>query len=85
MGDASGTYASPTGSDLQNGGAGQRQGSDDSYENVSFQLDAGEQNSGQDNMRRTSIGTGTIPTLQLLVFALALEPLETFLFCFCRA
>ena len=57
MGDASGTYASPTGSDLQNGGAGQRQGSDDSYENVSFQLDAGEQNSGQDNMRRASIGT----------------------------
>ena len=57
MGDASGTYASPTGSDLQNGGAGQRQGSDDSYENVSLQLDAGEQNSGQDNMRRASIGT----------------------------
>ena len=41
MGDASGTYASPTGSDLQNGGAGQRQGSDDSHENVSLQRLAG--------------------------------------------
>ena len=39
MSDASGTYASPTGSELQDGGAGQRQGIDEGYENVSFQLD----------------------------------------------
>ena len=57
MGDASGTYASPTGSDLQHGGAGQQQGNDEGYENESFQLEPGEQNSGQESMRRASIGT----------------------------
>ena len=57
MGDASGTHASPTGSALQNGGAGQQQGNDEGYENESFQLEPGEQNSGQESMRRVSIGT----------------------------
>ena len=57
MSDASGTYASPTGSELRSEGAGQKQGIDEGYENVSFQLDAGEQNSGQASMRRASIGT----------------------------
>ena len=57
MSDASGTYASPTGSELRSGGAGQQQGIDEGYENVSFQLDAGEQNSGQEHMRRASTGT----------------------------
>ena len=57
MSDASGTYASPTGSELRSEGAGQQQGIDEGYENVSFQLDAGEQNSGQASMRRASIGT----------------------------
>ena len=57
MSDASGTYASPAGSELRSGGAGQQQGIDEGYENVSFQLDAGEQNSGQEHMRRASIGT----------------------------
>ena len=58
MSDASGTcYASPTGSDLQNGGAGQQQGNDEGYGNVSFQLEPGEQNPGQESMRRASIGT----------------------------
>ena len=56
MSDASGAYASPTGSALQNGGAGQQQGNDEGYENESFQLEPGEQNSGQESMRRASIG-----------------------------
>ena len=57
MGDASGTHASPTGSALQNGGAGQQQGNDEGYGNESCQLEPGEQNSGQESMRRVSIGT----------------------------
>ena len=56
MSDASGTYASPTGSEPQNGGAGQRQGIDEGHENVSFQLDTREENSGQEQTRRASIG-----------------------------
>ena len=40
MGDASGSYASPTGSALQDEGAGQQQGNDEGYVNVSFKLGA---------------------------------------------
>ena len=56
MSDASGAYASPTGSALQNGGAGQQQGNDEGYVNASFQLDTREENSGQENVRRASTG-----------------------------
>ena len=57
MSDASGTYASPTGSEPQNGGAGQRQGIDEGHENVSFQLDTREENSGQE---QTATGGATV-------------------------
>ena len=57
MGDASGMYASPTGTGPQNGGAGQRQGNEQSLHNESFSLEVGEQSSGQASGRRTSIGT----------------------------
>ena len=57
MGDASGMYASPTGTGPQNGGAGQRQGNEQGLHNESFSLEVGEQSSGQDSGRRTSIGT----------------------------
>ena len=57
MGDASGMYASPTGSGPQNGGAGQRQGNEQGLHNESFSLEVGEESSGQGSGRRTSIGT----------------------------
>ena len=47
MGDASGMYASPTGTGPQNGGAGQRQGNEQGLHNESFSLEVGEQSSGQ--------------------------------------
>ena len=57
MSDASGMYASPTGTGPQNGGAGQRQGNEQGLHNESFSLEVGEQSSGQGSGRRTSIGT----------------------------
>ena len=62
MGDASGTYASPTGSGLPNGGAGQRQGNEEVFHNKSFQLDTAEQNFGQNSCERRGAGIGTMAT-----------------------
>ena len=57
MGDASGMYASPTGTGPQNGGAGQGQGNNEGFNNESFQLDDGDQHLESAGGRRTSIGT----------------------------